>query len=84
MTITLEVTPEAWESLAAQAAARGVSLEDFLRTLVTTQAAAMPPDTTQAATQIADPDQAIDDLFDLAPIPPEVGEGAAARRNWYR
>jgi hypothetical protein len=31
-----------------------------------------------------DPDRAIDELFDLVPIPPEVGEGAAARRSWYR
>jgi hypothetical protein len=92
MTITLELTQEAIESLSAQADARGLSLEAFLHTIITTQtatmtdAAALGP--VQAVQPIAgegqDTDKAIDDLFDLVAVAPEVGEGAAKRGNWYR
>jgi hypothetical protein len=86
MTISLEVTPEAKESLAAQAETRGLSLEAFLQSIVSAQAAAggpAPPIQALAA-QADDPDRTIDELFDLVPVPPEVGEGSAARRSWYR
>jgi len=39
MTITLEVPPEAEAGLLAQANARGLSLDDYLRTILVTQAA---------------------------------------------
>ena len=84
MTITLEVTQEAQESLAAQAEARGFSLEAFLRSIITTQAAAMAPVNPVPAAAGEDAERAIDELFDLFPVLPEVGEGAASRGNWYR
>ena len=86
MTITLEVTPEAKESLAAQAEDRGLSLDAFLRTIITTQAAAMGPvNPVQAvAGDGEDPERAVDELFDLVAVAPEVGEGAVSRGSWYR
>ena len=84
MTITLEVTQEAKESLTTQAEAQGLSLDAFLRAILSTQAAA-PVNPAQAiAVEAEDADKTIDELFDLTAIPPEVGEGAASRRNWYR
>jgi len=86
MTITLEVTQEAKESLATQAEARGLSLDAFLHTIVTAQAATVAPVTPPSAPagEGEDPERAIDELFDLVAIAPEAGEGAAARRNWYQ
>jgi hypothetical protein len=43
MTITLELPPETEAILAAQAKARGLSLDAFLRTIITNQATAMEP-----------------------------------------
>src|SRR5258708_7495058 len=40
MTITLELPPDAEAKLVAQAKARGLSLDAFIRTIITTQAAA--------------------------------------------
>jgi hypothetical protein len=40
VTITLELSPEAEANLVAQAKARRLSLDAFLRTIITTQAAA--------------------------------------------
>jgi hypothetical protein len=41
MRITLELAPEAEASLVAQAKARGLSLDAFLRSIITTQAVAL-------------------------------------------
>jgi hypothetical protein len=86
MTITLEIPPEAEASLTAQAKARGLSLDAFLQTIVTNQAA-----TTESVKSIQvlpkegeDLDRAIDELFDAVEVPPGVGEGAMRRENWYR
>ena len=43
MTITLELTPHVAASLAAQAQARGVSLDTYVRNLIEAQAAAVDP-----------------------------------------
>jgi hypothetical protein len=43
MTITLELTPDVAASLAAQAQARGVSLDTYVRNLIEEQAAAVDP-----------------------------------------
>ena len=46
MTVTLELPPEVEQRLAAQAAARGVSTEDYILSLIEGAALpAMPPDT---------------------------------------
>jgi len=84
MTITLELSPEAEANLVAQATARGLSLDAFLRTIITTQAAAMEPArSVQPLAHEGDPDRAIDELFDTVEVPPGVGEGAMRRENWY-
>ncbi len=86
MTITLELPPELEGSLAAQARARGLSLDAFLRTIITSQAAVMEPmELVQALPREGqDLDRAIDELFDTVQVPPGVGEGAMRRENWYR
>jgi hypothetical protein len=79
MTITLELTPETEAKLTLEASARGLSLDAFLQSIITTQAAAL---------ELAKPDPAlssdIDEIFDTVQIPPGVGEGAMTRENWYR
>ncbi len=86
MTIVLELPPEAEASLIAQAKARGLSLDAFLRTLITTQAGAEAP--VKAMRDLLcegeDLDRAIDELFDTVQVPPGVGEGVMRRENWYR
>ena len=86
MKITLELPPEAEATLAAQAKARGLSLDAFVRTIITTQAAAM--ETVKSVQALPregeDVDRAIDELFDTVQIPPGVGQGAMRRENWYR
>ena len=86
MTITLELPPEAGANLVAQAKARGLSLDAFLRTIIATQAAAVEPvKSVQAIPREGeDLDRAIDELFDTVQVPPGVGEGAMRRENWYR
>jgi hypothetical protein len=86
MTITLELPPEAEANLVAQAKARGLSLDAFLRTIITTQAAAMESvKSAQALPREGEElDRAIDELFDTVQVPPGVGEGAMRRENWYR
>jgi hypothetical protein len=86
MTITLELAPEAQAKLAAQAEARGLSLDAFLRTIITNQAAAM-----ESVKQVQalpregeDLDRAIDEVFDTVEVPAGVGKGAMRRENWYR
>jgi hypothetical protein len=86
MTITLELPPEAEAKLVAQAEARGLSLDAFLRTIITTQAAAL--ESVKPAQALPregeDLDRAIDEVFDTVQVPPGVGEGAMRRENWYR
>jgi hypothetical protein len=86
MKITLELPPEAEANLAAQAKARGLSLGAFVRTIITTHAAAMDPVKSAQALprEGEDLDRAIDELFDTVQIPPGVGQGAMRRENWYR
>ena len=86
MTITLELPPEAEANLVEQAKARGLSLDVFLRTILTTQAAALEsaksvPTLPREGEEL---DRAIDELFDTVPVPPGVGQGAMRRENWYR
>jgi hypothetical protein len=86
MTITLNLPPETEQTLLAEAKARGLSLDAFLQTIITTQAAAaeaMKPlqDLPREGEQL---DRSIDDLFDTVQVPPGVGEGAMRRENWYR
>jgi hypothetical protein len=78
MTITLELPPEAEAKLVAQAKARGLSLDAFLRTIITTQAAAMESvkPVQSLSREGEDRDRAIDELFDTVQVPPGVGEGA--------
>jgi hypothetical protein len=86
MTITVELPPEAEANLVAQAKARGLSLDAFLRTIITTQAAAMGSvKSTQALPRDGEAlDRVIDELFDAVQVPPGIGEGAMHRENWYR
>jgi hypothetical protein len=86
MSITLELPPDAEANLAAQARSRGLSLDAFLRTIITAHAAAMEPATSVQAIprQGEGLDRAIDQLFDAVPVPPGVGQGAMRRENWYR
>jgi len=86
MTISLELPPEVEADLAAQAKMRGLSLDAFLRAIITTQAAAFEP--VKAAPSLPregeDPDRLIEEIFDAVQVPPGVGEGAMSRENWYR
>ena len=86
MTITLELPPEAEASLVAQAQARGLSLDAFLRTIIAAQAASIESLTSVQALprERQELDRAIDELFDTVQVPPGVGEGAMRRENWYR
>ena len=86
MTIKPEIPPDAEANLAAQAKARGLSLDAFLRTIITNQAAAMEPATSVQVLprEGEELDQAIDQLSDIVEVPPGVGEGAMRRENWYR
>jgi hypothetical protein len=86
MTITLELPPEAEASLLAQAKARGLTLDAFVKTIIASQAAA--PEATKPLETLPregeELDRAIDELFDTVQVPPGVGEGAMRRENWYR
>ena len=86
MTITVDLPPEAEAKLVAQAKARGLSLDAFLRSIITIQAAAMESVTSVQALRREgeDLDRAIDELFDTVQLRPGVGEGALRRENWYR
>jgi len=86
MTITLELPLEIEADITAQAKARGLSLDAFLRAIITAQAGALEP--VKSAQTLPgegeDPDRVIDELFDIVQIPPGIGEGAMRRENWYR
>lgn len=85
MTITLELPPETEASLVAEAKARGFSLDAFLQSIITTQAAALKSVSGQVVLREGeDPDRAIEEIFDTVQVPPGVGEGAMRRGNWYR
>jgi hypothetical protein len=86
MTITVELKPEAEANLAAQAKARGLSLDAFLRSIIATQAAATESVKSAQAlpSEGGDLDRVIDELFDTVQVPPGVGEGAMRRESWYR
>ena len=86
MTITLELPPETEASLLAQAKARGLTLDAFVKTIIASQAGAaeaLKP-LENLPRQGEELDRAIDDVFDTVPVPPGVGEGAMRRANWYR
>jgi hypothetical protein len=86
MTITLELPPETEASLLAQARARGLSLDAFVKTIIANQAAAaasvMPLETLPLRGE--EFDRVIDELFDTVQVAPGVGQGAMQRENWYR
>jgi hypothetical protein len=88
MTITLELAPEMEANLLAQAKAHGLSLDAFVKSIVTDQAVAnglkTPIEGQGQHSQGEEFDRAIDDLFDAADLPPGIGEGALSRENWYR
>jgi hypothetical protein len=85
MTITLKLPPETEASLLAQAKARGVSLDDFLKSLIVNQAgSAETAEKLFQNLQGEELDRAIDELFDVVQVPPRVGQGAMRRENWYR
>jgi hypothetical protein len=85
MTITVEVPPEVEARLAAQAKSRGLSLDAFLRSIITTQAVAIESaKSPELLPREGDVDRAIDELFDTVQVPQGIGEGALRRENWYR
>ena len=85
MTIILEIPPETEATLTALAAARGVSLDELLQIIITTDAAAIGAKAVQPAPRDAeDLDRVIDEIFDTVQVPPGVGEGIMRRENWYR
>ena len=67
MTITLELPPETEASLLAQAKARGLSLDAFVRTILADQAAAAAVVKPLESLPLQEEDlgRAIDELFDV-------------------
>jgi hypothetical protein len=86
MTITLELPPETEKSLIAQAEARGLTLDAFVKTIITNQAAAAEAvkPLSSLPREGEELDRAIDEVFDTVQLPPGVGQGAMRRENWYR
>jgi hypothetical protein len=85
MTITLELPPETEANLLAQAKARGMPLDAYLKALLVTQAGfAETPGKLFQTLNGEELDRAIDELFDTVQVPPGVGQGAMRRENWYR
>jgi hypothetical protein len=86
MTITLNLPPETEQTLLAQAKARGLTLDAFLQTIITNQAAAAEAikPLENLPRQGEELDRSIDELFDTVQVPPGVGEGAMRRETWYR
>jgi len=83
MTITLELPPETEARLLAQAKSRGLSLDEYLQTVIVTQATLGQSITPSHGHPAEDSDRAIDDLFDTVDLPPGVGQGVMRRENWY-
>jgi len=83
MTITLNLQPEAEQSLLAQATARGLSLYAFLQTIITNQAAAAEATKPlgNLPSEGEELDRLIDELFDTVQVPPGVGKGVMHREN---
>ena len=81
---TLRVLPpELGASLLAEA--RGLTLDAYLQTVITNQAATESVSPLQSLHSAGDDlDRSIDELFDIVQVPPGVGEGAMRRENWYR
>jgi hypothetical protein len=86
MPITLELPPQTEKSLLAQAEACGLTLDAFVKTIITNQAAA-----TEAIKPLSslprhseELDRVIEEVFDTVQLPPGVGQGAMCRENWYR
>ena len=73
MTITLEIPPEVEANLSAQATARGLSLDAYLRTVIEERAGIR-----------RQWEKGLDELFDSAAVPEGVKEEAFHRENWYR
>lgn len=86
MTIMLELPPETEKSLVAQAEARGLTLDAFVKTIITDQAAAGESLRVQSSLprQGEALDRAIDEVFDAVQVPPGAGQGAMHRESWYR
>ena len=86
MTITLELPKETEASLLAQAEARGLTLDAFVKAIIANQASAAEAikPLESLPRQGEDLDRAIDALFDTVEVPPGVGQGAMRRENWYR
>ena len=85
-TITLQLSPETEASLLAQAEARGLTLDAFIKAIITHQAAAA--ESTKLISALPRQgeilERAIDEIFDTVQVPPGVGQGALRRENWYR
>lgn len=86
MTITLNLPPETEQTLLAQAKSRGVSLDVFLQTIITTQTA--PAETIKPLEhfprEVEELDRCIDEVFDTVQVQSGMGQGAMRRENWYR
>jgi len=78
MTVTIELTPQTESKLAAQAQARGVSLDHYLQTLIE-QLACSP-----LLLPIEDREKAFEEWADSFEAPAGIREEAFHRENWYR
>ena len=82
MTITLEFPPEVETNLAAQAAARGPSLDAYLKSLIEERAGSRRQTHEHLAPE--DWERGLDELLDSVAVPEGVNEEAFHRQNWYR
>lgn len=83
MTITLELPPETEARLLAQATARGLSLDAFVKTIIASQAAAesVKP---LGNLECEDLDSAFEEMADLVPVgTPMLSDGALSRESIY-
>jgi hypothetical protein len=82
MTITLELTPHVAARLAAQAQARGVSLDTYLRNLIEEQAAAV--DHYEQHTPLEPFEAELDALAADSETLPYLPAGALTRESFYQ
>jgi hypothetical protein len=75
MTITLDLPPETESSLMSQANSRGLSIQDFVMSLLAKQAQDAPA---------SDADQIVDDIFDTVSLGAGIGRDVLIREQWYR